>query len=126
MDEAIHRLAALTARKGETEFSDDTLALRFADEHADGLRFVADWSKWLRWDETRWQFDRTRAVFDEARAICRDAAASCNRAKTAKELASAKTRAAVVSMGSEDRRLAGTIEQWDAKPWSLNTGEQDG
>jgi putative DNA primase/helicase len=39
-------------------------------------------------------------------------------------LASARTRAAVVSMAREDRRLAATVEQWDAKPWFFNTGDQ--
>jgi hypothetical protein len=29
------------------EFSDEALALRFADRHAGDLRFVAAWSKWL-------------------------------------------------------------------------------
>jgi putative DNA primase/helicase len=102
-------------------FSDDALALRFADQYSGELRYVADWGKWLCWDGVRWQFDRTLAVFDRARAICRAAAAQCNKAKLAKELASAKTRAAVVSMAREDRRLAATVEQWDADPWLLNT-----
>jgi D5 N terminal like len=105
-------------------FSDDALALRFADQHVGDLRYVADWGKWLSWDGARWQIDRTLAVFDRARAICRAAAAGCNKPKLAKELASARTRAAVVSMAREDRRLAATVEQWDAKPWFFNTGDQ--
>src|SRR5262249_28324913 len=36
-------------------------------------------------------------------------------------LASAKTRAAVVSMAREDRRIAATIDQWDTDLWLLNT-----
>jgi len=38
-----------------------------------------------------------------------------------RRLASAKTRAAVVALAGEDRRLAATIEQWNADPWLLNT-----
>jgi D5 N terminal like len=38
-----------------------------------------------------------------------------------RRLASAKTRAAVVALTGEDRRLAATIEQWNADPWLLNT-----
>jgi putative DNA primase/helicase len=102
-------------------FSDDALALCFADQHANELRYVADWGRWLCWDGARWQFDHTLAVFDHARAICRAAAAQCNKFKLAKELASARTRAAVVSMAREDRRLAATVEQWDADLWLLNT-----
>jgi putative DNA primase/helicase len=102
-------------------FSDDALALCFADQHVCELRYVAEWGKWLCWDGARWQFDHTLAVFDSARATCRAAAAKCNKFKLAKELASARTRAAVVSMAREDRRLAATVEQWDADVWLLNT-----
>jgi putative DNA primase/helicase len=104
-------------------FSDDALALRFASRYADELRYVANWSQWLHWDGTRWQFDRTLAAFDRARAICREAAAECNKSKLAKELASGKTVAAVERLARSDRRLAATIEQWDADPWLLNTPE---
>jgi putative DNA primase/helicase len=103
------------------EFSDDALALRFASEHANELRYVADWSKWLRWDRMRWQLDRTLAVFDNARVICRTAAAECNKMKLAKELAAGKSVAAVERLARCDRRLAATGDQWDADPWLLNT-----
>jgi hypothetical protein len=64
-------------------FSDDALALRFADQHVGDLRYVAEWSKWLCWNGARWQFDDTLAAFDSARAICRAAAAGCNKPKLA-------------------------------------------
>ena len=69
----------------------------------------------------RWQFDDTLAVFDSVRVICRAAAADCNKARTAKELASAKTVAAVERLARSDRRLAATVDQWDADLWLLNT-----
>jgi putative DNA primase/helicase len=103
------------------EFSDDALALRFADRHAAELRYVAEWNKWLHWDGTRWQFDNTLSAFSMARVICRAAAAECNRAKPAKELASARTVAAVERLARYDRRLAATADQWDADAWLLNT-----
>jgi hypothetical protein len=56
------------------EFSEDALALRFADLHADKLRYVAQWGKWLAWTGTHWESENTLAVFDMARKICRDAA----------------------------------------------------
>jgi putative DNA primase/helicase len=107
-------------------FSDDALALAFADRHAGEFCYVADWGKWLNWDSIRWELDHTLAVFDRARTVCRAAAVECShKPKLAKDLASAKTRAAVVSMAREDRRLATAIEQWDAKPWLFTTGEDD-
>ena len=65
-------------------FSDDALALRFAELHANDLRYVAEWSKWLRCDGMRWQVDNTLAVFDSVRVICRAAAAECDKARLGK------------------------------------------
>src|SRR5262245_38205256 len=41
------------------EFTDEALALRFAERHAHNLRYVAAWSRWLHWTGTRWQVDDT-------------------------------------------------------------------
>ncbi|MGA8955257.1 MAG: phage/plasmid primase, P4 family [Pseudolabrys sp.] len=102
-------------------FSDEALALRFADLHVDDLRYVAAWNRWLMWDGTRWQFDDTLAVFSLIRLVCRSAAAQCNKAKIATALASAKTVAAVATLARSDRRLAATVGQWDVDHWLLNT-----
>jgi putative DNA primase/helicase len=102
-------------------FTDEALALRFAELHGDDLRYVAAWSKWLHWTGTHWKFDETLLAFDFARAVCREAAAQCNNEKTAAVLASAKTVAAVERLAKADRRLAATVDQWDADPWTLNT-----
>lgn len=104
-------------------FSDDALALRFADTHAIRLRFVAAWGRWLSHQGTHWQFDDTMAAFDQVRATCRRAAAECNKPNVATTIASAKTVAAVERLAKADRRIAGTIDQWDADPWLLNTPE---
>jgi putative DNA primase/helicase len=103
------------------EFSEEALALEFAKRHADELRHVAAWNRWFIWDGTRWQMDETRKVFSLARTLCREMAAAINKPGERRRVASAKTRAAVVSLAGEDRRLAATINQWDADPWLLNT-----
>jgi putative DNA primase/helicase len=119
------QIIALDAARGQDarppEFSDEALALRFAELHADHLRYVAAWSRWLSWDGTRWQFDDTLAAYDLARKVCRVAAAKCNKAKLASVLASAKTVAAVERLAKADRRLAATVDQWDTDAWLLNT-----
>jgi putative DNA primase/helicase len=103
------------------EFSDEALALRFAERHAADLRYVAAWGKWLVWDGVRWGFDDTLYAVALARLICREAAATCNNAKAAAAIASAKTVAAVERLARADRGLAATTGQWDADPWRLNT-----
>ena len=104
-------------------FSEEALALAFAERHTDNHRYVAAWNKWFRFDGKRWTVDETRATFSLARKLCREAACGINKPERAKAIANAKTRAAVVSLAGEDRRLAATIDQWDADPWLLNTPE---
>src|ERR1700677_5153855 len=102
-------------------FSDEDLALRFAERHAGNLRFFAAWNRWLFWNGMHWQFEETLRAWDFARQVCREAAAQCNKGKTASAIASAKTVYAVERLARSDRRLAATIDQWDADPWQLNT-----
>ena len=48
-------------------FSDEALALRFAERHERDLRYVAAWGRWIRYDGKRWAFDDTMLAFDLAR-----------------------------------------------------------
>lgn len=102
-------------------FSEEAVALLFAEMHAASQRYVAAWSKWLYYDGMRWKFDETRQTWTRARKIVREVACTINKPKEAKTMASAKTRAAVVSLAGEDERLAATVDQWDLDPWLLNT-----
>jgi putative DNA primase/helicase len=102
-------------------FTDEALALRFAELHQADLRFVAVFGRWFIWDGHRWQVDETLRAFDLARHVCRAAASECNQPRVASQIASAKTVAAVERLAKSDRRLAATVDQWDADPWLLNT-----
>ena len=105
------------------EFSESSLALRFAERHGHELRYVHAWGRWLRWDGARWQHERTVLAFDLAHRICREAAQEFRQFSNSspRPIASAKTAAGVVSLARADRRIAATDEQWDADPWLLNT-----
>ncbi len=100
------------------EFSDESLALRFAHRHGDELRYVAAWSQWYAWAGARWEMDTTLAAFDHARAVCR---AASSEAEKKRSIASAKTVAAVERLAKADRRIAATVAQWDANPDTINT-----
>jgi putative DNA primase/helicase len=82
---------------------------------------VAKWNQWFCWDHTCWRADETRKVFSIARGLSRELGLTVNKPSESKRIASAKTRAAVVSLAGEDRRIAATTDQWDADPWLLNT-----
>ena len=100
--------------------STDAIALRFADRHASDLRFVANWGQWLRHNGSYWRHDNTLLARDLARDVCRVCAEEFDY-KTAVKIESAKTISAVELLARADRRLAVTVDQWDADPWLLNT-----
>jgi putative DNA primase/helicase len=101
-------------------FSDEDLALRFAADHANDLRFVPKWG-WLHFEDGKWQIDDQLIAFDFSRDLCRAAARECNKKKRSSVLASAKTVAAVVNLSRSDRRIIADTEQWDADPFLLAT-----
>ena len=103
-------------------YSDDGLALRFSEAHADEARYTALWGKWSWWTGKVWEFDPRLRVFNRARAVCRAASAELadpKQARLAAAVASAKTVAAVVSLARADRRHAMIPEEWDRDPWLL-------
>jgi putative DNA primase/helicase len=102
-------------------YSDEFLALRFADRHAEALRYVAQWCRWMKWDDTRWVKDLTLEARDLARAVCREASSKCGGLQIGMKVASARAVSAIEALAKADRRLAATVGQWDADPWRLNT-----
>ena len=75
----------------------------------------------MTWNGQVWRCDETLVAFDLARAVCREVSAECNDPRIAQGIASAKTVAAVERLARADRRLAATVDQWDADPMLLNT-----
>lgn len=88
----------------------DAVALAFAKKHAETLRYVALWGKWLIFKGSHWSIEETHAAFDYARKLCREAGN-----------AAAVTVAAVVKLASSDRALAATADQWDIDLMLLGT-----
>jgi putative DNA primase/helicase len=106
---------------GGIPFSDDDMALRFAERHAENLRYCAAWGKWFSWTGTHWRPDDTLRAFDLVRLECRETAAARAKGRDAAQLASGKAIFAVERLARADRRLAARVDQWDADPWLLNT-----
>lgn len=103
------------------EFSDESLAQKFARIYENELRYIAPWSRWLTWEGMRWKPDDTLAAFDRARAVCRSVAADAEKENIKRTLASAKTVAAVERLAKADRRIAATVDQFDNDPELFNT-----
>jgi hypothetical protein len=98
--------------------AEDAIALAFAERHANELRYVNAWGRWIGFEGSRWADDTTLHTFDRVRAICREIAAAGEHSPRA--VASAKTIVAVERLARADRRLAATAEQWDDNSWMLN------
>jgi putative DNA primase/helicase len=96
------------------------LADAFVERHGDQVRYVAQWARWLHYDGVVWRDERTHLVRDMAKTLCRQAAGRAD-TKDLRSLASARTVAAVQTLAQAHRRIAATVEQWDADPWVLNT-----
>ena len=50
--------------------SEDAIALAFVERHPDH-RYVAPWSRWLRWDGKRWHEDSTGFIYERIRDLVR-------------------------------------------------------
>jgi hypothetical protein len=110
-------------RPEDGALTEDALALRFSERHANDLRYLAAKGEWFRWDGTRWYSETTFLAFDLARQSCRADAQTFGNGKAPNSVYSAKTVAAVERMAKADRRQATAIEQWDATDLKINTGE---
>ena len=95
------------------QFSDAALALRFRARHADGVKHVAAWGKWLIWDGTAGPrtppFARSTSPADLLAASAQalrtiDDARTATR--TATKVASAQVIAAVLKIAQADRSIA--------------------
>ncbi len=101
--------------------SDQALAHEFAAEYEDSLRYVHTWGRWYSYEHGKWSADDSQFAFDRVRKTCLRAASRCDKPKIAKDLASAKTAAAVERLAKADRRIATTPDQFDRDDMLLNT-----
>ena len=109
-----------TNGRNAPDSSEDALALVFTQRHGKDLRYVAAWNRWLKWNGACWVVENTLLPFDYSRQICREFSAF-EKEGIARQIASAKTTASIVSLARADRQIAATTEQWDSDPWLLNT-----
>jgi putative DNA primase/helicase len=101
------------AKKPPPGPTDDQIADIFAEQYRNYLRYVAAWGKWFQWQDGCWREEKTLRAFDLIRKTCK--------AQGVERASMAKMVGAVHTLVRADRRLAATIEQWDADPMLINT-----
>src|SRR5262245_15919986 len=103
----------------DNPLTEDALALRFADRHAQRLRYVAVKNQWFEWDGNVWRPEQTHHVYDLARDSCREDARAFSNGKRPEKPYTAKTVAAVTWLARADRRQAMRLDQFDANNWAI-------
>lgn len=101
--------------------TEDAIALLFAREHKDALRYCHETGAWFVWTGSHWRLEKTRLAFAWARRLCRKAAAGMDNKKVAAALSKAATAGAVERFAQTDRAFAVTSEIWDADLHLLGT-----
>jgi putative DNA primase/helicase len=99
------------------DFSENALATRFIDAHAESVRHVVA-SRWLEWGEGRWRPDEKLHLLTLARQFCRSAAMQM---KARNQVQNGKTIASILNLARSDPRIVVTADELDADPWLLNT-----
>lgn len=110
----------ISLSRGSPEYSDDALALEFAEANAAYIRFASGTNSWMSFDGSRWRPDR-HTVRETIRRVCRRAATSTDDGAVALRLASASKIAAVETLARSDARLSVPDERWDDNPWLINS-----
>jgi P4 family phage/plasmid primase-like protien len=103
-------------RRAAVQATEDSIALEFANRHADDLRYCHSWGQWLQWTGSHWKRDERRLAFHFARELAREA----NIAGVPGP-AKASTAAGVERFAQADPRLATVSEEWDSDNWLLGT-----
>ena len=114
------------------KYSEDNVAIAFAQQAEPLFRFVPKMGRWMVWDGNRWQEDETGLHLENVRVMCRavcdlirgdinefNTEAKQNRAIA--KYGERRTIANIEALARTDRRLVIRTDQWDADPWLLNT-----
>jgi len=101
--------------------TEDAIAMQFAWEHKDSLRYCHETGAWFVWSDTHWRLEKTRLAFSWARQLCRKTAAGMENKRIAATLSKASTASAVERFAQADRAFAVTSEIWDADRYLLDT-----
>jgi putative DNA primase/helicase len=108
-------------KKEKTHPSEARIAEIFVERHGDEFRYVAEWGVWMNWDGCRWQEEKTLLVIDKIKSICSEISRDTDKNHEVRSLLKHATLSGAEKIARSDRRIAATVEQWDADPWLLNT-----
>lgn len=102
----------------EGEVNEESIAMAFADEYKDILRYCKELGVWLEWSEERciWVVDRKSQAFNYIRRVCKVLNPG---GRTALSLGRASTANGVEKFARADPYFATVSEDWDSNPMLL-------
>ena len=104
-----------------TAYSEDKIASRFSEQHADRMKYCESLSKWFVWDGARWRRDETLEALNLIRNFVRDISEGAMQDDGPRRIASASGIAAIERLARSDPRHAVRAENLDGRPWEINT-----
>lgn len=114
-------LDATRARSPSNDVSThDSVAISFATERGDDLKFCYSTGSWYRWTGVMWVRDETRLTFNLLREFCRRQSDDQDTNKRSK-MQSKAFADAVESFAKVDPLIAVTADHWDRNPLLLGT-----
>jgi len=109
------------ASTGDGLLTQDLVALVFAEQTANDMKYCHDTGAWFIWDRLHWQQDRKRMAFHVAREISRQMSKREREKKAVKAMRSAGFFGAVERIAATDPRLAVTSKHWDQDDYLMGT-----
>jgi putative DNA primase/helicase len=101
--------------------TEDEVALEFSNRHAQDLRYVNLWHRWLRWNGAVWRHIDDLSVFHLVRQVAREYAKLHNDKKLGRDAATA----AIERAARNDPRHDRLPEIWDSEPELLGTPPEE-
>jgi putative DNA primase/helicase len=105
---------------GDDIVTEDSVALQFAAQYGDTLRWCNHTGKWFEWDGIIWRKNERGLAFHWARELVRDMARTAS-SKTQFVTSKVSFAAGVERFCRCDPVFSVTSEVWDANPWLLGT-----
>lgn len=103
----------------EMPVTEDSLAVKFVDEHEDNLLFDHHSGRWFTWDGARWKRNEDKAPLNWVRDLCRNIAA--RDPQIAKALGKSSVIKGVEFLARVDQRVSCTSEIFDSDAMLLGT-----
>jgi putative DNA primase/helicase len=102
--------------------TEDEAAVAFSNRHAEELRYVNAWHKWLRWSShSHWRIIETLWVFHQVRIVAREFANFYEDKKLGKDAATA----AIERSARNDPRHDAAAEAWDTGDDIFNNPDRE-